>query len=107
MSAENSTADPLQSKPVHSADNPRDNHAKPAKPYPEFPLTAHPTGRWCKKIRGRIHYFGSWADPDAALAKYLDQKESLHAGRISRPDPNALTIKDLCNQFLNAKQALV
>jgi integrase len=107
MSAENSTADPLQSKPGAAADNRPDNRARPAKPYAEFPLTAHPTGRWCKKIRGRIHYFGPWNDPDAALAKYLEQKDALHAGRTPRPDPNALTIKDLCNQFLNGKQALV
>jgi hypothetical protein len=26
---------------------------KPPKPYPEFPLTAHPAGYWCKKIRGK------------------------------------------------------
>jgi hypothetical protein len=25
----------------------------PPKPYPEFPLTAHPNGQWCKKIRGK------------------------------------------------------
>ena len=41
---------------------------KPAKPYPEFPLTAHPAGYWCKKIRGKIHYFGPWDDPDRRAA---------------------------------------
>lgn len=80
---------------------------KPAKPYPEFPLTAHPAGYWCKKIRGRIVYFGKWDDPDGALQKYLEQKDALHAGRTQRPDPDALTVKDLCNQFLNLKQQLV
>ena len=30
-----------------------------AKPYPEFPLTAHPSGRWCKKHKGKQLYFGS------------------------------------------------
>jgi hypothetical protein len=31
---------------------------KPAKPYAEFPLTAHPAGYWCKQIRGKLYYFG-------------------------------------------------
>lgn len=30
---------------------------KPSKPYPSFPLTAHLNGQWCKKIRGRVHFF--------------------------------------------------
>src|SRR5438128_162153 len=78
--------------------------AKPPKPYPEFPLTAHPAGYWCKKIRGKLHYFGPWADPDGALRKDLDQKDSLHAGVTPRPDPEALTVKELGNAFLNEKK---
>src|SRR5258707_15642015 len=80
---------------------------KPNKPYPEFPLTAHPAGYWCKKIRGKMHYFGPWSDPDAALAKYLEQKDALHAGRKIRPDANAPTVKDVANAFLNHKRALL
>ena len=26
------------------------------KPYPEFPLTAHPSRRWCKKHQGKQYY---------------------------------------------------
>src|SRR5262245_10520537 len=80
---------------------------KPAKPRPDFPLFPHAAGVWAKKIRGKLHYFGPWADPDGALAKYNEQKDALHAGRKPRADPEALTVKDAANHFLNAKQALV
>jgi hypothetical protein len=59
---------------------------------------------WAKKTRGKLHYFGPWDDPDEALAKYLEQKDDLHAGRTPRPDPEALTVKDGCNAFLNHKR---
>src|SRR5262249_8424166 len=89
-----------------TADNSTDRAArsKPAKPYPEFPLTAHPAGYWCKKIRGKIHYFGPWNDPDGALTKYLEQKDDLHAGRTPRPDPQGITVKDVVNTFLNHRK---
>ena len=45
---------------------------KPVKPFPEYPLTPHPSGRWCKKIKGNLVYFGPWDDPDGALARYRE-----------------------------------
>jgi integrase len=84
-----------------------DKPAKPAKPYPEYPLTAHPAGYWCKKIRGKLHYFGPWDDPDGALDRYLKEKDALHAGRKPRPDTDALTVNDLANAFLNHKRTRV
>ncbi len=81
--------------------------SKPSRPYPDFPLIPHVTWRWAKKICGRVHYFGPWSDPDGALPKYLDQKDALHAGRKPREASDGVTVKELCNQFLNAKHALV
>jgi len=78
---------------------------KPAKPYPEFPLRPHANGLWCKKIRGKLFYFGPWRDPDAALAKYLDQRDELHAGRTPRVRGEGLTVAGAVNQFLAVKEA--
>jgi hypothetical protein len=54
------------------------NSSKPPKPYPAFPVTPHPNGRWCKKIR--------------------------HSGRRPVEDPDALTVLVLCARFLTHKK---
>src|SRR5215204_3065211 len=77
---------------------------KPNKPCPDYPLYAHATKRWTKKIRGRTLFFGSWDDPDGALKKYLAEKDALHAGRKPREASTGVTVKELCNRFLDAKQ---
>jgi hypothetical protein len=79
---------------------------KPPKPYADFPLFPHATGRWAKKIRGKTHYFGPWGDADAALQLYVDQRDDLYAGRIPRSPQQGLTVRDLCNAFLTSKQLL-
>ena len=43
---------------------------KPQKPSPEFPLTPHGSGKWCKKIAGKLLYFGTWGDSEGALREY-------------------------------------
>ena len=78
--------------------------AKPRKPYPAFPLTAHTNGRWCKKIRGKVRFFGVWADPQAALERYLRAAADLRAGRRPRQTTlpgEEVTVKDLCNRYLS------
>ncbi len=80
---------------------------KPAKPYEDFPLFAHASGRWAKKIRGKMIYFGRWDEPDKSLRNYLEQRDSLHSGRKPREEPRQATVKDCCNSFLNFKASLV
>ncbi len=77
--------------------------SKPSKPFPTFPLTPHNNGQWCKKIRGKIHFFGVWNEPQAAHDRYLAVAADLHAGReihASNLTPAELTVKKLGNEFL-------
>ena len=53
---------------------------KPAKPRADFPLFPHQSGQWAKKVRGKLHYFGVWADPKAAEAKWERDKLALLSG---------------------------
>ncbi len=76
---------------------------KPKKPYPSFPLTPHANGQFCKKIRGKVHFFGVWSEPQAALDRYHDVAGDLHAGRSPQKGNVAtgeITVKDACNAFL-------
>src|SRR5437764_11348238 len=91
---------------MHHSTRPRPEN-KPAKPYDDFPLFPHATRRWAKKIRGKLHYFGPWVDPDGALRKYLEQRDHLFAGRTPRVQGDGLTVRDLLNRFLTSKTHLL
>lgn len=81
---------------------------KPEKPYKDFPLFPHDSRQWAKKVRGKMHYFGSWNDPIAARDKWLDQKDDLLAGRIPREAPgDGLTVKRLIDLALESREAKV
>ena len=105
------------SRKVDSGGSKGSKYVRPPKPYPGFPLGPHPGGSWQKKIRGRICYFGPWGHRvngklerlpydgwQAALDLYNEQAEALHAGRTPRVKGDGLTVADLCNRFLTAKQ---
>jgi integrase len=81
-----------------------------AKPYSGFPLTAHPTGRWCKKIRGKLHYFGKLDSPEAALERFNREWPYLKDGRTPPPidtGDDGCTVRLLCNAFLTSKKTKV
>ena len=86
---------------------------KPAKPYEGFPLFAHPSGQWAKKIKPgplakpKLFYFGVWADPEAALARLNREWPYLKEGKT----PAAIdvlggcTLRILVSAFLGSKEA--
>ncbi len=74
---------------------------KPEKPYDDYPLFAHHNGQWAKKVRGKLYYFGPWADPAAALAEFLKQRDYLFAGL--RPPTDEPTVAELLDTFLGPK----
>lgn len=71
---------------------------KPKKPRKDFPLTAHANGQWCKKLKGKIVYFGPWDDPEGALLKYLHDRAGV------QPPSEGCTVAEMCNTFLTAKE---
>lgn len=85
----------------------QNGQSKPKKPYPDFPLFPHASGLWAKKIRGKLHYFGPWDDPNAALRRYHKDESDLKAGRTpKREDEEAdvLTVKKMVHLFLEARK---
>jgi len=67
----------------------------------KFPLTLHRTGQYCKKINGKLYYFGK--NKQQALQRYLEQASHLHSGCIptrgvAHP---SMTLKTLCNLYFS------
>jgi integrase len=80
---------------------------KPKKPYPEFPLFPHANGQWAKKIRGKTHYFGAWADPGSAHELFTANYDALKNGRTPEDVGTGLTVAVLAGAFLTIKKSRV
>lgn len=73
----------------------------------KFPLTLHPTGQYCKKINGKIHYFGT--NKKQALDNYLEQATYLHGGpALAQKTSNGnMGLKQLCDLYLEYQHSKV
>jgi len=73
----------------------------------KFPLTLHPTGQYCKKIKGKIRYFGT--DKKKALERYLVQATYLHGAQslLQKASNGKMTLKQLCDLYLQYQHSRV
>ncbi|WP_428304855.1 tyrosine-type recombinase/integrase [Lacipirellula sp.] len=78
-----------------------------AKPFADFPLFVHASGRWAKKItvngRAKLYYFGRVADGwEPALQRYDAEKVDIAAGRtpVSDTKSDGVTLLDLSDKFM-------
>lgn len=96
---------------------------KPAKPYDEFPMYAHASGRWAKKIGRHFYYFGRWGSKRGsdyyrvegdgwkeALEVYKARIDDIQAGNVKpgvvtlEETAEGLTVKRLCDLFYASKK---
>jgi len=73
----------------------------------KFPLTLHPTGQYCKKVKGKIRYFGT--DKKKALERYLAQATYLHGAQSLTPKTShgKMTLKQLSDLYLQYQHSRV
>lgn len=77
-------------------------------PIERFPTKPRKDGRFEKRIRGELHYFGSGGDRVAALREYNRVKDDLYAGRAPKlgiEQMEEVTLKHLGNWFVDEKNA--
>ncbi len=76
-------------------------------PIERFPTKPRKDGRFQKRIRGRLYYFGADGDRKSAIVEYDRVKHDLYAGRKPRvvADGDSLTLKQLANLFTAEQEA--
>jgi len=96
-------------------------HDTPDKPYDDFPLYAHSSGRWAKKVNKKTRFYGRWgklvdgkmvwlADIEKSAAdakKEFDRCWPYHREGREAPPIDAgeyVTLVDLVNKYLEFKE---
>jgi len=91
------------------------NPTKPSKPHPDFPLGPASCGKWCKKIGGRIYYFGCWARRVNGVLVAIEGDTSRDAlkeyderfGNGPQPEQTTVLVKHVLEDFRKFKLAQV
>jgi len=63
----------------------------------DCPLFLHQNGQWTKKIKGKQYYFGT--ELDAALSRWVDEKDYILAGRPIPKNDGKPTVEELGNLY--------
>ena len=65
---------------------------------PDFPLRLHGNGQWSRKVRGRLHYFGT--DRDEALRRWVREKDHILAGLDPPRKSASPSLSELANVYI-------
>lgn len=63
----------------------------------DCPLFLHGNGQWCKKIKGKQHYFGT--ELNGALVRWVEEKDYLLAGKPIPKKDGKPTLEELGNLY--------
>jgi RNA polymerase sigma factor (sigma-70 family) len=80
---------------------------KPTKPSPDFPLTAHDSGRWCKKLWGKTYYFGKWSDPEGAVRQFEAKVAELQKANLVAASDESVVAAMPIAQMLREKASMM
>lgn len=68
----------------------------------KLPLYQHKNGQWCKRIKGKLYYFGK--DLPKALALYEKSRESIAAGYGKITESADYALHELADQYYSHKK---
>jgi hypothetical protein len=80
---------------------------KTEKTYPDFPLTAHNNGQWCKKIRGKVHFlvFGQTRTKRSRIIAFPVMIYKLDDNRDNQTNSQFVTLSISFNAIEKAPRA--
>jgi Helix-turn-helix domain len=62
--------------------------------HPDFPLTIHSSGRWSKRVHGKVYFYGPLHNPDKALQRWLRERNRLLTGITPKTRIEKITMEN-------------